>query len=147
MSERRFLVDPEAVDRAAGTAWVSGAEHRHLARVLRLRPGDAVSVFDGRGGADRGRIAAIERERTLVRLEGPEEGSVEPDFEVILAQAIPQSDRMEAVIQKTTELGVARIVPLATARGVVKPRAGGWPRLERWRRVAAEAARQSGRRR
>lgn len=147
MTERRFLVSPgKLTDREKGSIEISGAEHHHLSRVLRLRSGDSVSVFDGAGAGFFGTIESVGRSATSVRLDRPDRRQVEPRFSVTLAQAIPQHERMEVVIQKTTELGVGRIVPLLTGR-VPKPlsRSGGRGRLERWRRVACEAARQSGR--
>jgi 16S rRNA (uracil1498-N3)-methyltransferase len=147
MSERRFLVRAADVDPSRGEALIRGDEHHHLARVLRLRPGDDVSLFDGEGGGHHGVVEAVGREETRVRITAPDDRPVDPGFRLTLAQAIPHSDRMEWVIQKGTELGVERIVPLAAARSVVRPRAGRWERLDRWRRVAQEAARQSGRRR
>jgi 16S rRNA (uracil1498-N3)-methyltransferase len=110
-------------------------EARHVLKVLRGRVGDTLEVVDAgrhlfvaelRGG----REAAI-----LAALEAPEE-----DVEVSLYQAIPKGGRMDLVVEKATEVGVTRIVPLVTERGIVEPRGG---RVERWRRVARAAARQS----
>jgi len=147
MSERRFLVTGEGLDEARGVAWLAGEEHHHLARVLRLKAGDAVSTFDGKGRGHHGVVEIVEKERTRIRITGEDDAPVEPLFHLILAQAIPHHEKMEWVIQKGTELGVARIIPVVTARSVVRPRDGRWERLERWRRVALEAARQCGRRR
>ncbi len=106
-----------------------------MLKVLRGRRGDALEVVDAdrrlfaaelRGGRD----AAI-----LEALEAPEE-----DVEVSLYQAVPKGGRMDLVIEKATEVGVTRIVPLVTQRGIVEPRGG---KVERWRRVAEAAARQS----
>ncbi|MGH9867536.1 MAG: 16S rRNA (uracil(1498)-N(3))-methyltransferase [Candidatus Polarisedimenticolia bacterium] len=146
MSERRFLVDPADVDTESAMAWVRGDEHRHLTRVLRLRPGDEVSVFDGSGSGHHGRVDVIEPAATRVRLTGTDDRRVEPSFRLTLAQGIPHHERMEWLIQKTTELGVSRIVPVLAARSVPRSPGGRWERLERWRRVAAEATRQCGRR-
>jgi 16S rRNA (uracil1498-N3)-methyltransferase len=147
MSERRFLVQSADIDAARGEARVTGPEHHHLTRVLRLRVGDAVALFDGEGGGHHGEVAAIGRDETRVRLIGPDTRPVDPEFSLTLAQGIPHSDRMEWVIQKGTELGVARVIPVVAARSVVRPPRGRWDRLERWRRVAQAASRQSGRRR
>jgi 16S rRNA (uracil1498-N3)-methyltransferase len=110
-------------------------ETRHVLKVLRGRVGDTFEVVDAgrqlfvaelRGG----REAVI-----LAALEAPEE-----DVEVSLYQAVPKGGRMDLVVEKATEVGVTRIVPLVTERGIVEPRGG---RVERWRRVAEAAARQS----
>jgi len=147
MIERRFLVAPaDLEDAAPGISVIRGDEHHHLRRVLRLRPGDEVSVFDGAGRGFRGLIESIDAAETRVRLTVKDERRVEPVFEVVLAQGIPHHDRMDLVIQKTTEIGVSRIVPIIAERSVVRAgKEGEWKRLVRWRRVAAEAARQSGR--
>ncbi len=147
MSERRFLVAADGFDEARGVAWLAGEEHHHLARVLRLKAGDAVSTFDGVGTGYHGVVEIVEKERTRIRITGEDHAPVEPHFHLILAQAIPHHEKMEWVIQKGTELGVSRIIPVVAARTVVRPRAGRWERLDRWRRVALEAARQCGRRR
>jgi 16S rRNA (uracil1498-N3)-methyltransferase len=110
-------------------------EAHHVRKVLRARPGDVLEVVDAdqrlfaaelRGGGE----AAI-----LEALEAPDES-----VEVSLYQAVPKGGRMDLVVEKATEVGVTRIVPLVTRRGVVEPGGG---KVERWRRVAEAAARQS----
>lgn len=147
MTQRRFHVAPaDLEDAVEGTAVIRQDEHHHLRKVLRLRPGDAVSVFDGAGRGFLGKIETITADETRVRLTERDERIVEPAFEVVLAQGIPHHDRMDLVIQKTTEIGVARIAPIIAERTVVRAGSEGeWKRLSRWRRVATEAARQCGR--
>jgi 16S rRNA (uracil1498-N3)-methyltransferase len=110
-------------------------EAHHVLKVLRARAGDALEVVDAdrrlfdaelRGGGE----AAM-----LEVLEAPDES-----VEVSLYQAVPKGGRMDLVVEKATEVGVTRIVPLMTQRGMVEPRGG---KVERWRRVAEAAARQS----
>jgi len=112
-----------------------GGEARHVLKVLRGRAGDTLEVVD----ADR-RLFVAElhggREAVVLQaLETPVE-----DVEVSVYQAVPKGGRMDLVVEKATEVGVTRIVPLLTERGVVKPRDG---KVERWRRVVETAARQS----
>jgi len=147
MTERRFLIQTGDLDAGdASRARVRGAEHHHLRAVLRLRPGDEVSLFDGRGRGWVGEILSIGHDETMVMLRGPDPRAVEPLFRLVLVQGIPQHDRMDLVIQKTTELGVAEIAPVAAQRSLPRTvAAAGGKKLERWRRLAAEAARQSGR--
>ncbi|MDP8949813.1 MAG: 16S rRNA (uracil(1498)-N(3))-methyltransferase, partial [Actinomycetota bacterium] len=110
-------------------------EAHHVLKVLRGRPGDALEIVD----AERRLFAAELRDASeaAIRqtLEAPEE-----DVEVSLYQAVPKGGRMDLAVEKATEVGVTRIVPLVTQRGIVEPRGG---KVERWRRVAEAAARQS----
>ena len=110
-------------------------EAHHVLKVLRGRKGDALEVVDSRrrlfvAELRGGREAAI-----LEALEAPEENA-----EISLYQAVPKGGRMDLVVEKTTEVGVTSIVPLVTERGIVEPAD---KKVERWRRVAEAAARQS----
>lgn len=110
-------------------------EARHVLKVLRGRAGGALEVV----GSDRRLFAAeLQGGRQVAVLEALEEP--EDDVEVSLYQAVPKGGRMDLVIEKATEVGAVRIVPLVTQRGIVDPGGG---RVERWRRIAEAAARQS----
>jgi 16S rRNA (uracil1498-N3)-methyltransferase len=110
-------------------------EAHHVLKVLRGRRGDALEIVD----ADRRLFAAAlldgKEAAILEALEAPEEGG-----EISLYQAVPKGGRMDLVVEKATEVGMTRIVPLVTQRGIVEPGGG---KVERWRRVAEAAARQS----
>lgn len=113
-------------------------EAYHVRKVLRGRAGDSFEVVDSR----RRLFAAELGERAgAVVVEALSVGD-EPGAEVALYQAVPKGRHMDLVVEKATELGVDRIVPLATERGVVRLD-GGSGKVERWRRVAVAAARQS----
>ena len=141
---RRFRVRPENIvgDRVTFDA----DETRHLRRVLRLGPGDVVEALDGTGtmltvriesAAPRGAEGTV-LSRTAHRTESP--------LRLVLAQGIAKGDKMETIIRMATELGVTQVVPLTTARAVVKVEPGRREaRVTRWKRVAQEAAKQSGR--
>jgi 16S rRNA (uracil1498-N3)-methyltransferase len=141
---RRFRVRPENI---VGDRVIFDAdETRHLRRVLRLGAGDIVEALDGAGtmltvriesAAPRGAEGTV-LSRSAHRTESP--------LRLVLAQGIAKGDKMETIIRMATELGVTQIVPLATARAVVKfePRRRE-ARVSRWQRVAQEAAKQSGR--
>ncbi len=119
---------------------------RYLKSVLRLGPGDAVHLFDGTGWEYRGVIERFEGRGGAVRIVSRERVPVEFPVRITLAQALPKGDKMEFIVQKATELGAARIVPFLSSRTIPKrteERAA--RRLERWRRIAAEAAEQCGR--
>jgi 16S rRNA (uracil1498-N3)-methyltransferase len=141
--ERRFLIDPGDIEE--GRAFIRGDELHHLQRVLRLRSGDEVIVFDGRGRGFHGRIASMDNSQAVVSLGEAEGRDVEPRLRISLMQAIPHGERMDLIVEKATELGVVRIVPVVSERSVVRPKPGGWAKLERLRRIAVAAAKQSGR--
>jgi 16S rRNA (uracil1498-N3)-methyltransferase len=120
-------------------------EARHLTRVLRLRAGATVRAFDGAG---REVLARVERaDRSGVRLAPLEAlaGEAEPSVRVTLVQAVLKTDSMDAVVRDATMLGVAVLQPVVTRRTNVSPAAlARGHAVERWRRIAVAAAKQSG---
>lgn len=126
-----------------GEVPVEGDEFHHAVRVARVREGEEVELFDGRGAAARGIVGAVERERALVRVVGtvaPRESPVAFD----LAMAVIQLEKFELVLQKATELGARSIVPLVTDRVEVRPeRYRG--KQARWEKIVFEATKQCGR--
>jgi len=146
MSERFFL----AAAPLHGQARLQGDEARHLSRVLRAKVGDAVTLFDGRGRSWLARVASMGRNDVGLEIErelsapesAPPEAATGGPAHVTLAVALPKGDRQKWMVEKLTELGVARLVPLATTRGVAEATSGAQARLER---VVVEACKQSGR--
>ena len=133
---------------AAGRLTVAGADHRYLARVLRLGPGADLTLFDGRGREARARIVAVDAGQAQVVLEvdAPEERLAAAAVPITLVVALLKAEKMDLVVQKATELGAARIVPARADRSVVRlDAARAASRLARWRKIAREAARQCGR--
>lgn len=134
----RLFVPPEQI---AELVRLDPSQSRHLELVLRLAPGAELEVFDGRGSSWRARIESPGVLRLGAR-KGPEPGGAD----VWLAQALAKGEKLDLVVQKATELGATRILPLAVERSVVRL---GDERAERrtgrLRRIAQEAARQSGR--
>lgn len=127
---------------AAGSFSLEGDEGAHLARVLRARPGDEVLVFDGAGHEAVCRVTDARKDTAVldvVRATDPPR----PARDVMLCTAPPKGDRMEWLIEKCVEAGVASIVPWAAERSV-RERAGEGT-LRRWRRAALEACKQCGR--
>lgn len=119
---------------------------RHLAQVLKMRPGERLTVFDGSGGEYAAEIVEAGRRDVRVRLDAFNPVDRESPLEVTLAQCVSKGDRMDYTIQKAVELGVTRIVPLLSERSVVRLDAERWDRkLEHWRGVVAAACEQSGR--
>lgn len=124
-----------------GALELEGPEAEHARRSLRLRIGEEAELFDGRGRVARGKVTELDGR--VVRLATLEVSQAEPPaLRIDLAAALPKGDRGEMVVEKATELGVDRFIPLLTRRSVVDPRPG---KLERYERIAVEAAKQSGR--
>lgn len=135
----------QALDTGAVVALDATASH-HLGRVLRLNPGDALVVFDGRGGEYQARVETIIGRAMEVKVGAHQPAGRESPLQLTLAQGICRGARMDYCIQKSVELGVTRIVPLAAKRSVVKLREGRTSKkLAHWRGVARSAAEQSGR--
>lgn len=118
----------------------------HASRVLRLREGDMVQIFDGIGNECHGVIAELSGRRVLIGNVVSANVDRESKLQVVLAQALSSSEKMDWVIQKATELGVAEIQPLDTNRSVAKLSAERTAkRLEHWQQVAIAACEQCGR--
>jgi 16S rRNA (uracil1498-N3)-methyltransferase len=114
----------------------------HVRDVLRLKAGAAVRLFDDGGATADGSIVRVTPAEVLVMV-GSIEPALEPGFAWSVASAVPKAARADWMVEKLSELGTAALIPLATARSVVLPEGEG--KLGRWARLAAEAARQSGR--
>jgi 16S rRNA (uracil1498-N3)-methyltransferase len=144
MAPPRFFVDAALAD-AAQTFELPAGAARHV-QVLRLQPGDELILFDGRGGEWSAAVATIGRSRVEVRLGAHHGVERELRCAVTLALGMPANDRMDNLIEKATELGVAAIQPLVCARSVLRPegeRAA--KKLAHWQGVAVAAAEQSAR--
>ena len=137
----RFFSD--AVDAAAGTAWLSQEEARHLAQVLRLRAGDEIHVFDGAGREYLARVERLHHDGADVRLIEPRPAATEPRIALTLAQAVLKGDKMDDVVRDATMMGAAAIEPVVTEHTLAHMKPGRAP--ERWRRIAIASAKQCGR--
>ena len=138
MSERFFLAEPPS----HGRGRLVGDEARHLVRVMRCRVGDEVVVFDGRGTSWRARVAVIGRDEAVLELGAAAVASEPRAAQLALAVALPKGERQKWLVEKLTELGVARLVPLVTARGVAEATPAA---VERLGRGVIEACKQCGR--
>jgi 16S rRNA (uracil1498-N3)-methyltransferase len=125
-----------------GPVTVEGAEAHHLATVCRLRPGAAVCLFNGDGRQYPAVVAAVERKRVILEVQSVESPQRELPFPLEIGVPLPKGDRAQFLVEKLTELGATRLVPLRTSRSVVLPREGKWGKLERW---VIEASKQCGR--
>lgn len=140
----RFLVAPPLV--AGGHLPLPPAQAHHALRVLRLREGDAVVVFDGSGAECPGQLQVLGRDQAAVQLGLPVWPAVESPLPVWLGQGLSQADKFDWVLQKAVELGVSAFTPLSLMRCVVRLDAGRQARRhEHWQGVAAAAAEQCGR--
>ncbi|MBN2284761.1 MAG: 16S rRNA (uracil(1498)-N(3))-methyltransferase [Deltaproteobacteria bacterium] len=127
------------------TVTLGGADFRYIRQVLRLRPGATVILFDGRGREFTARIEAVSAGTATLLITG-EERTPPPACSITLAQSLPKGAKMDLIVQKTTELGVNRIIPFISSRSVPRlTEEKKHARADRWRKIAREAARQCGR--
>jgi 16S rRNA (uracil1498-N3)-methyltransferase len=148
MTRRRFYAPAGAFDANAKTVTLAGDEARHLRDVLRLTRGDEVFLFNGDGKEYRCSVQDIGRaSSTLSVIEEVEAASNESPLKLTLAVALLKGEKFDLVVQKATELGVARIIPVKTTRADIHlpDNAGVQKRVTRWQRIALESAKQSGR--
>lgn len=137
----RFYIIPEDINN--GTALIKNEEFRHLSKVLRLNTGDKIGMFDGIGWEYEGTITRIREREALIHLEKSNLSSTESPLQLWLAQGLPKGDKMEHIIQKTTELGIRGIIPLELERSVVRLEGKKkTERAKRWQKIAIEAAKQ-----
>ena len=139
----RFFVPPPL--RAGDRCVLPPGPTRHV-QVLRLQPGDAITLFDGQGGEWQARIEQMGRSVVSVQVEGHLAVDRELAFEVTIAMGMPANERMDSVVEKATELGVACIQPLVCERSVLRlsgERAD--KKVAHWQAVAAAASEQCGR--
>jgi 16S rRNA (uracil1498-N3)-methyltransferase len=135
-----FLLDPLPDE---PRLLLAGDEGRHAARVLRLAVGESVRVADGRGAVADCLVAEVRPDGLLLSVL-QRRVEAEPDPRLVVVQALPKGERAELAVQLLTELGVDEIVPWAASRSVAQWRdERGAKALLRWRRTAAEAAKQS----
>lgn len=140
MTSNRFLVKKENLH--FPYARLDGEEHHHFSRVLRARTGEQVWLMDEEGNSFRAKVAEIGRHETrLLVLE--EEEKMSATIRVVLGQALIKSRNMDLIIRKATELGVQAVVPVEASRSVLRLKERGGGKLERWRKIARESAKQS----
>ena len=123
----------------AGLFTLTGDEARHLVRVRRVGIGEEVELFDGRGTVYRAQVTAIEKDRAVLAIQEVIETDHLLRVSLTLASAVPKGERFDWLVEKATELGVARLIPLETERSVVAP---GPSKLDRLRRSIIESSKQ-----
>jgi 16S rRNA (uracil1498-N3)-methyltransferase len=148
MTRRRFFAPPGAFNFSKQIVTLTADEARHLREVLRLKPGDEVQVFDGVGKEFQAIVLQARRESAELELKNEIETSrPESPLQLTLAVALLKGEKFDLVVQKGTELGVNRFVPLTTRYADIRLRdeADAAKRVARWQRIALEAAKQCGR--
>jgi len=141
---RRFFIDPGQIE---GDVAVIREETAHqIARVLRLREGEDIRLLDGRGREYEARIASVSASEVVVDVIRLCECEREPRLKLTLAVCMPKADKLDLIVQKVCELGISRLVIANSERVVSRPDAvKAASRIERWRKIAEEAAEQCGR--
>ena len=140
MPHRFFVESPIASNRAT----LAGSEAHHVQHVMRMHVGDELLLFDGGGSEFRGRIESMGRQQVEVTVLQRHEHNVELAAELTVGAALPKADRQRWLVEKLTELGTTRFVPLRTRRSVVHPDDKS---LNKLRRAVIEASKQCGRNR
>ncbi|NLY42543.1 MAG: 16S rRNA (uracil(1498)-N(3))-methyltransferase [Clostridiaceae bacterium] len=141
----KFFVSPGNI--RGDRILVQGEDVNHIVRVLRMKVGDQLTLCDGEGRDYTVCIDEIGKEEVNTKILDCRDSLTEPPVNVILFQGIPKAAKMEYIIQKTTELGISRVVPVVTRRTVVKLEEGRNEKnkINRWQKIAREAAKQSNR--
>jgi 16S rRNA (uracil1498-N3)-methyltransferase len=141
---RRFFIDE--IISTQETLSITGAEAKHIARVLRMGPGERIVLLDKEGGRYQAVIKAVDRHQVLVTLERAIPAPSPSSVHITLCQALLKSHPMDLVVEKSSELGVDRILPYIAERTVVKvDRDRSHGKVRRWQEIAQSAAKQSDR--
>jgi 16S rRNA (uracil1498-N3)-methyltransferase len=135
----RIFLSPE--DISSDIVTITGDQARHLALVLRLKPSDMVSVLNGTGYEYECRIISAHKKEIRAEVLSKTPYSAESPVSITIVQGISKGERMDIAVQKSTELGAIRFIPVTTERTQVKQT----QKVERWRKISLAAAQQSGR--
>lgn len=131
---------------AGGELLLQGEHGRHLAKSLRIARGEETILCNGQGMDYFCTVTEVQGESVTVRIDRMARSESESPLEITLYQAIPKGDKMDTIVQKAVEMGVARVVPVLTSRCVSRPDAKAMgKKVERWNTIARQAAQQSGR--
>lgn len=148
MTRRRFYAPPSAFTPGFDSVNLASDEARHLRDVLRLKTGDEVYVFDGGGKEFHCRVEESRRDAAQLKvISEVQPARPESPLLLTLAVALLKGEKFDLVVQKATELGVSRVVPVVTKHADIRLRdeSDAAKRVARWQRIALEAAKQSGR--
>lgn len=139
----RFFIGIENIQ--DGVARIFGEDVYHINKVLRLKSSDEIVLCDGLGKDYLGEIIDIDKDEVTVKIKEERISEGESDIYIKVYQGVPKSDKMDIIIQKSTEIGVKEIIPLTTIRTVSKIEKGKKEekKLQRWQKIAESAAKQS----
>jgi 16S rRNA (uracil1498-N3)-methyltransferase len=140
----RFYVPQPRIEK--GMLKVEGEEVKHIRKVLRLRAGDEIALFDGLGKEFEGMIVEEGLSSVIIKIQKVYSSKRDSPLEVTLAQSLLKGEKMDYLIQKATELGIQEIIPFLSSRSVpLLEKSGKLKRHHRWERIAVEASKQCGR--
>jgi 16S rRNA (uracil1498-N3)-methyltransferase len=140
----KFFVDKENI--SDKTIHIVGDDVNHISRVLRLREGEEILVSNGEGKEYICTIEQVNKKEVLCKIQQELENATEAPIKITLYQGLPKSQKMDLIVQKCVEIGVCKIQPVITKRVVVKVDGRDISgKVERWRRISEEAAKQSNR--
>jgi 16S rRNA (uracil1498-N3)-methyltransferase len=129
------------LSKPSGIIRITGDKARYLSAVLRCKEGDDLLISDGKGTLFRSTINRVTPREVLAEIIGSTRSDTESLLNIVLIQGLLKGEKMDLVIQKTTELGIKEIIPAITERSIVKETR----KTERWKKIAEDAARQCGR--
>jgi len=135
-----IFVPPEDIAKKEGIKLNADKSH-YLISVLRCKNGDVIAIIDGKGKAYEAEVAGIAKKHVFVNILCKSPLDTEPPLNLVLCQGMLKGEKMDLVIQKTTELGAKKIIPLITERCIIKKT----KKVKRWQKIAEEAAEQCGR--
>lgn len=140
----KFFIDKKNI--LGEKLYITNNDVNHIYKVLRLNTGDTILVCDGYGREYTSKIAEINKKEVICDIINVSDNLSEPPVKVTLFQGLPKAQKMEYIIQKSVEIGIYKIQPIITQRVVVKTEGKDITnKLERWRRISEEAAKQSNR--
>lgn len=134
-----FYIDKS--DITDNTATITGEEAQHISRVLRMKKGDEVTLCDGEGMFYEAVLTDFSEKCVTAEIASSRRAETEPKLQITIFQGVPKNPKLETIVQKATEIGVVRIVPMDTVRAVAKLDKAN--KVERLRKIAREAAKQS----
>lgn len=138
----KFFINKENIKNNSVT--ITGQDALHIAKVLRTEVGDVLTLCDGRGTDFFAKVTECSKDSVSLDITDAFDCLAEPEISVTLFQGIPKQGKMDYIIEKCTELGISRIVPVSTKRSVVKidDKKSEQKKLERWRKIASESVKQ-----